>query len=309
MLGKSSLDAPRHNGLLGPILVFGRSGQIAKALRTLLGNTVICLSREEADFETPEVLPNIIAKIRPTAVINAAAYTQVELAETQEAMATTINSETPGKIAGECARLGIPLVHYSTDYVFGPPLSAPDRPWQENDQPAPLNAYGRSKLSGEALIQEANGKWIILRTSWVYDATGKNFLRTMLRLGTEQENLQVIADQFGAPTYAKHIAAATVQILEQALCAPKFPTGIYNICNSGETTWNGFAKAIFEEARHHTLLKIKNVQEISSSQRPSPMTRPKNSRLDLTKIQKTFGIYMAPWQAALKECLEEIFIK
>ncbi len=280
-------------------LVFGSNGQIGQALGALLDD-VIVLGRKEADFSKPESLRGVVAEIGPEAIINAAAYTQVDKAEEEEALATLINGDAPGVLAAEAAKLGIPFVHYSTDYVYD---GSGDVPRDETTPTAPLGAYGRSKLAGEKAVEAEGGKYLIFRTSWVYDAFGKNFLKTMLRLAAEREQLRVVADQIGAPSYAPHLAAATLQALENT----NFTPGIYHMCNSGQTSWHGFAEAIFAEARACGMeLKVQSVEPIPSSAYPTPAQRPLNSRLDCSTLRDTLGITLPDWREGLKEAMEII---
>ena len=275
------------------ILILGATGQVGRALTALLGpDKCRALTRSEARLDHPEELATRLDRLKPSAIINAAAYTAVDLAEKEKDSARTINALAPGVLARWCAEHDIPFIHYSTDYVFS---GEGDRPWQELDPIAPLNTYGATKAEGESRIAAAGGKWLIFRTSWVYDADGKNFLNTMLRFGAERETLRVVADQHGAPTYAPHLARATLQALEKALQLPVFPSGIYHLCNSGETTWHTFAQAIFEKARALQIpLKVQSVDAISSAEFPTPARRPSNSRMDLSKIRNTFSFSSDP---------------
>jgi dTDP-4-dehydrorhamnose reductase len=294
-----------------PILVLGANGQVGRALAQHLGpSRCIALSREQAPLDHPEKLPAVLARYRPCAVINAGAYTQVDLAEKEESLARTVNGQAPGVLAQWCAAAKIPFVHYSTDYVFE---GTGTRPWAEDDAIHPLNAYGRTKAEGEARVREAGGKYLIFRTSWVFDAFGKNFVNTMLRLGAERDALKVVADQHGAPTYAPHLAGATIEALSRAMTMPltpvtQFPSGVYHLSNAGETTWHGFAEAIFSEALARKLVKLKisagKVEAISSSEFPTPARRPVNSRLNLSKIDTVLGVRMPEWRVGLNACLD-----
>jgi dTDP-4-dehydrorhamnose reductase len=299
----------------GRILVTGATGQVGRALSQLLGERAIAIGHEEADFSRPETLPAALDRFRPSAIINPGAYTQVDQAEREEERARLINAEAPGVIARWCARNAVPLIHYSTDYVFS---GEGTRPWEESDPVGPLNAYGRTKLAGERAIAEAmgaSGAWMIFRTSWVYDATGKNFVRTMLRLGAEKEQLRIVADQHGAPTYALHLARATLSALETAqgrgpdARAPdaRFPSGIYHLCNAGETSWLGFAERIFARARELGIpLKVKTVEPTATASYPTPAPRPLNSRLNTGKARRELGLALPDWEQGLQECLELI---
>lgn len=290
---------------MNQILVFGKDGQVGKALCGLLGLRALGVGREEADFLRPESLRGLITKVQPSAIINAAAYTAVDRAEDEESAAFTINAEAPRVLAEECVRLGIPLVHYSTDYVFN---GTGKRPWTEDDAIAPLNIYGRSKRAGEEAILGTGGDHLIFRTSWVYDTEGRNFLTTMLRLGEEKERLSIVSDQIGAPTYALHLADRTISALEHALNAPRFPGGVYHLCNGGETSWHNFAKSIFTYARQlgHPL-KVAEVQPIPASDYLTPARRPYNSRLDCSKAQALLGVMMPHWEVGLREAIRARF--
>lgn len=284
-----------------PVLVLGSTGQVGRALIALLGQGGIGLSRAEANLAEPESLVPLLDKIRPSAIFNAAAYTAVDLAEKEEALALRVNGEAPGVIARWCAKNGIPLVHYSTDYVFS---GEGTQPWKEEDRVAPQNAYGRSKLEGEKQIIESGADALIFRTSWVYDSEGKNFFNTMLRLGRERDHLGVVADQWGAPTYAPHLAQASVEALRASFDLSEFPSGIYHLCHTGETNWHGFALSIFELARKGGLeLKVSAVEAIPTSTYPTPAKRPLNSRLNLEKIKKVFSIELPDWKTGLEECM------
>ena len=279
-------------------LILGKNGQVARALIRAIPRAQ-AWGRDEADFLTPEAWIEKIRSLKPAWVINANAYTAVDLAEKPDEyeQAMQINAKTPARVAAICAELGIPFVHYSTDYVY-PGAEASARPWVESDSTAPLNAYGRTKLAGDEAIARAGGKWLIFRTSWVFDETGKNFVNTMLRLGADRPELRVVADQIGAPTYASDVAWTTVRALESAMKAESFRSGIYHLCNAGETSWAGFAREIFAGA--HISCRV---VEIGSTDYPTPARRPLNSRMSLGKLKATFGIDMPSWQDALARCL------
>jgi dTDP-4-dehydrorhamnose reductase len=285
------------------VLVLGAGGQLGRALMKKLGARGIGLTRAEADLGKPETLLGVLDGYSPEAVINAAAYTQVDRAEEEEQLAFCINGEAPGVIARWCAIKQVPFVHFSTDYVFD---GSGSDPWLEEDPPSPLNAYGRSKLIGENLVEAAGGQWMILRTSWVYDAVGHNFFTTMLRLGKEREALRVVNDQYGAPTYAPHLAAEALQVLDRAVDLVEFPSDIYHLCGAGETTWSEFAGSIFAAARERGLeLKVKTVEPIATADYPTPAQRPLNSRLDTSRIHDELSVQMPHWQVGLSECLNE----
>jgi dTDP-4-dehydrorhamnose reductase len=283
------------------IVVLGAGGQLGRALVALLGESCIALDRGRADLSEPAALPGILESHAPSAVINAAAYTMVDRAETEVELASTINGEAPGAIARWCAEHEIPVVHFSTDYVFpGDGV----KPWSETDAVAPLNAYGASKLAGERAIAEAGGRALIFRTSWVYDATGRNFFTTMMRLMSERTTLSVVADQHGAPTYAPHLAVAAIAALERASAATVFPSGLYHLCNAGETTWHGFVCAIRDEALERGIeLAVEEIIAITSEEYPVPATRPANSRLNTNKAQQILGVSLPDWREGLTECM------
>lgn len=285
-----------------PLLILGSTGQIGQALSAILGKQALALSRAEADLAHPEALPALLDNIRPRTVINAAAYTQVDRAEQEESLAHIVNGTAPGVIAQWCAIHDVPFVHYSTDYVYPGNGSAP---WREDVPPAPLNAYGRSKLAGDSAVARAGGKWLILRTSWVYDHAGKNFPNTIIRLAHERETLRIIADQYGAPSYAPDLAKATLAILSQAQNMPKFPSGIYHLCNAGETTWHEFATQIISEMQKRGMqFKTEKIVAITTNDYPTPAQRPLNSRLNSDKLAQTFGISLPHWEDALIRCLQ-----
>ncbi|UWS10144.1 dTDP-4-dehydrorhamnose reductase [Phaeobacter inhibens] len=277
------------------ILVFGKTGQVARELAA--DETVTCLSRDQADLTDPAACAEVIRAHAPAAVINAAAYTVVDRAEAEEDLATLINGTTPGVMAETCATLGIPFVTLSTDYVFDGKGSSP---WHPDEPVAPLNAYGRSKQLGEAAVRLAGGTHVILRTSWVVSAHGSNFVKTMLRLGKERERMRVVADQIGAPTPARAIAAACIEIARQLVADPE-KSGTYHFAGQPETSWAGVATEIFTEAEIPCA-----VAEIPSSAYPTAAPRPLNSRLDCSTLERAFGITRPDWQAGLKDILKDL---
>lgn len=293
-----------------PILILGAGGQVGRALLEQADDfeqLAFGLNSKECDLAEIEVLAQKMDSFKPSAVINAAAYTAVDKAEDEEAKANLVNGQAPAIMAAYCRKMDIPFVHYSTDYVFNG--EGGDRPWQEKDETDPLNAYGRSKLAGEQAITKYGSKYLIFRTSWVYDAHGKNFLNTMLRLGREREELKVVDDQIGAPTYAPHLARATWEALCNAMQATRFPTGIYHLTGGGETSWLGFAKQIFSEAYKHgdEAMKVQQVFGIPTSEYPTPAMRPMNSRLDCGKAKQVLGVALPHWEESLQECMEEVY--
>lgn len=276
------------------ILIFGGSGQVARALAKRLPDAII-VGREQADFLKPETIIATLEKHKPEIIINAVAYTAVDKAESEELQALQINALTVGLIAEWSKKYDALLIHYSTDYVFD---GSGTKAWKESDKTAPLSAYGRSKLLGEKEIANSGCRHFIFRLCWVYDETGKNFVNTMLRLGKEKTELNVVADQVGAPTYAGDIAEATLK----AIAKPKAASGVYHFCNSGETSWAGFAESIFAEAN----LPV-NVNPITTAQYPTPAKRPANSRMDTRKFRSTFGWDVIPsWQEGLKRCMSSL---
>ncbi|WP_417268648.1 dTDP-4-dehydrorhamnose reductase [Celeribacter baekdonensis] len=278
------------------ILVFGTTGQVATELRALLPEAVF-LGRDEADLTDPAHCAQKIAALKPEAVINAAAYTAVDKAETDEDAAALVNGAAPTEMAKACAALGIPFVHISTDYVFdgsGETPFAPDHPT------APLGAYGRTKLLGENGIRAAGGPFAILRTSWVFSAHGNNFVKTMLRLGAERDTLTIVADQIGGPTPARAIANACVDIANRLKTEPN-TAGTYHFSGAPDVSWADFARAIFKKAGITCA-----VEDIPTSAYPTPAQRPANSRMECHTLDATFGIHRPDWKAGLADVLKDL---
>ncbi|MBN9889843.1 dTDP-4-dehydrorhamnose reductase [Salipiger abyssi] len=280
------------------VLVFGKTGQLATELaRRASGVTLEMHGRDSADFTDPAACAALVAKSAAQAAINAVAYTAVDKAEEQETLATRINGETPGAIARACAAKGIPVVHVSTDYVFDGSGEAPFRP----DHPtAPLGAYGRSKLAGEAAVRASGGAHAILRTSWVVSSHGSNFVKTMLRLGAERDRLTVVADQIGGPTCAADLADACLAIAAQLTGAPE-KSGTYHYSGSPDVSWADFAREIFHQAGLSCA-----VQDIPSAAYPTPAKRPLNSRLDNDATAAAFGLARPDWRAGLRAILNDL---
>lgn len=276
------------------LLVFGRSGQVATELRRQA--EVTALGREDADLTDPDACAAAILAARPSAVINAAAYTAVDRAEEEEALATVINGEAPGAMARTCAKLAIPFLHVSTDYVFD---GSGDAPWHPEDTPAPINAYGRSKLAGETAIRDAGGHWAVLRTSWVFSPHGTNFVKTMLRLSETRDALSVVEDQIGGPTPASGIAAALLS-MARAMQAGQ-GGGLYHYAGAPATSWKCFARETFERAGRQV-----SVTGIPTVDYPTPAQRPLNSRLDCSRLEADFGISPPDWRDALSQTLKEL---
>jgi dTDP-4-dehydrorhamnose reductase len=277
------------------ILIFGETGQLARELAA--DETVTCLGREQADLSHPAACAAAIRQAQPQAVINAAAYTAVDKAESDEALASVINGAAPGAMAATCADMGIPFVTVSTDYVFDGSGTAP---WQPGDATGPLNAYGRSKLAGEEAVRAAGGAYAILRTSWVVSAHGNNFVKTMLRLGRERDRLTIVADQIGAPTPARDIAAACLAMARQ-LAEDAGKSGTYHLQGAPETSWADVARAIFAEANITC-----QVEDIPTTAYPTPAARPLNSRLDCASLEQTFGILQPDWRLGLRDILKDL---
>ncbi|MCF3501735.1 dTDP-4-dehydrorhamnose reductase [Stenotrophomonas maltophilia] len=294
------------------VLVFGGNGQVGQELlRALVPlGEVIATTRsgqlpdgsacEVANFGQPDSLPALLDRLQPSVVVNAAAYTAVDRAEQEVDAAFAANAQAPGVIARWCAAHGVPLVHYSTDYVFDGQGRAP---YREDEPTAPLGVYGTSKRDGEDAVRAAGGRHLILRTAWVYASHGANFLRTMLRVGAERDQLRVVADQIGTPTPAALIADVTAQALQH----PGHLSGTWHLTASGQTSWHGFAEAIFAEALAiGVLAKVPAVEAIPSSEYPTPAKRPAWSVLDNRKLQQDFGIVLPAWQDGLKRVMAEI---
>jgi len=274
------------------ILLTGPTGQVGSALLDTLPSLgeVLPADRSNLDLSRPDSIRAAVRAARPDVIVNAAAYTAVDSAETEEALAFRVNRDGPAILAEEAAKLGALLVHFSTDYVFDGEKSAP---YVETDAPDPLNAYGRSKLAGERAIQASGCRHLIFRTSWVYSITGKNFLVTMLRLARDGQPVRVVDDQRGAPTSSRMIAAATAEALTKLGEHP----GLYHMSAAGRTTWCGFARTIFREAGIPA-----QVVPIASSDYPTPARRPRNSVLD-NGLLVTNGIRLPAWESGLQEVL------
>jgi dTDP-4-dehydrorhamnose reductase len=288
------------------ILVTGCHGQVGHALtRHLQGQGEIhALGREQLDLSRSESIRAVMQSLRPAMVINAAAYTAVDQAESEEALALRINAEAPGVLAEEAVKIGASLIHYSTDYVFD---GSKQGAWVEEDSVSPLSAYGRSKLAGEQAIAVTGVPHLILRTSWVYGLHGKNFLLTMLRLAQSRDSLSIVDDQIGAPTWSHTIAEATANIVRHFPRAEQIAklSGIYHLCASGHTSWHGFAQAIFAHSAVH---QHPALQAITTAQYPTPARRPANSVMNTEKFRQCFG-ELPSWQEALQHCLDGLETK
>lgn len=277
------------------LLVFGKNGQVASELQRIAPDSHF-LSRQEADFSDPKLCARIVADCKADAVINAAAYTAVDRAEEEEALATVINGESPTAIAEAAAQRKIPFLHVSTDYVFE---GNGELPWKVSDKVAPQNAYGRSKLVGEQGVQNAGGQHAIMRTSWVVSAHGNNFVKTMLRLSETRESLNIVNDQIGGPTAAGDIADALLQMARKMVKTDV--SGTYHFAGAPAVSWSDFATEIFLQAGRNV-----KVLGIPTSEYPTAATRPLNSRMDCSEITSDFGVSVPNWKSSLSKILAEL---
>lgn len=293
------------------ILVTGSTGQVGWELTrslAVLGDVVAC-DRGTANLECPEALEALVSTLRPDVIVNAAAYTAVDQAEKEEALAHRVNAESVGVLAKAARDFNALFVHYSTDYVFDGTKSGP---YVESDLPCPANAYGRTKLAGEQAIAAAGPDAIVLRTSWVYAARGKNFMKTILRLAAERDSLRIVADQFGAPTSASLIADLTAHVVRQAQGerrAKVFQSGVFHMTASGCTSWHGFASAIVDNARAlapQVAFKVRMIEPIPTSAYPLPAPRPTNSVLDNSAFDRRFGLNRPEWRSSLSLVMREL---
>lgn len=286
------------------ILLFGKNGQVGWELNRCLQSLgeVVALGRDEADFSSPESLRKTIQEVSPDVIVNAVAYTAVDKAEEDEELAMAINGIAPGVLAEEALKQNALLVHYSTDYVFD---GAKGSAYVEEDKPNPMNVYGRSKLAGEVAIQSSGCDYLIFRTAWVYSSRSSNFLLTMLRLARERDELSVVADQFGTPTWARMIAQVTSKIIGQIPSSEWHEySGLYHLTASGKTSWHGFAQAIIDLARQDSSPVA--VKPISSVEYPTPAKRPDFSVLDCARLNHRFGLSLPEWRESLSLCVEEM---
>ena len=298
------------------ILLTGKNGQVGFELERRLARLgqVMAPGKGEMDLSDPDAIRRAVREAKPDLIVNAAAYTAVDRAESEAELALAVNGIAPGILAEEAKRLGAALIHYSTDYVFDGSKGAP---YTEEDEPRPINTYGRTKLAGERAIKAVDIPHLILRTSWVYGARGGNFLLTILRLAKEREELAIVNDQIGAPTWSRAIAAATGTILEHLgygqkgfgdACAAN--RGIYNLTAAGQTSWHGFAAAILANAATarpatsaFAIARVPLLKPITTEQYPTPAQRPRNSRLSNAKVQRVFGLVMPDWKSSLADCM------
>lgn len=294
------------------LLLLGKDGQVGWELQRSLAplGRLTALGRHGADglcgdLGDLEGLAATVRRLQPDVIVNAAAYTAVDRAETETDLAWRINAAAPAVLAHEAVACDALLVHFSSDYVFD---GSGERPWREDDTPAPLNHYGRTKLAGDQAIQQSGCRHLILRTSWVYAARGGNFIRTMLRLARERERLAVVDDQWGAPTGAELIADVSAHAIVKVQARPE-NAGLYHLAAGGPTCWRDYAQYLFEQARRlrpDLPLAVHEVAGVSTCDYPTPARRPLNSRLDTRRLQTAFGLVLPPWQGGVRRALEEI---
>jgi len=301
------------------LLITGANGQLGWHLRRSLAplGSVLAIDVQEVDLTDLNAVSHTVREYAPDVVANAAAYTAVDKAESEPDLAYAINAAAPARIADECARSGALLIHYSTDYVYD---GSKTGPYVEDDAPAPLSAYGRTKLEGDKVIMASGCAYLILRTTWVYDIRGKNFLRTVLRLAREKEELRMVGDQYGAPTWARGLAEATTIILAKLLecrgSTGTWKSGLFHLTAGGKTSWAGFAQAILEDyeallswpaetGEFGGPLRAKRVVEITSEQYQTPARRPRNSVLSNAKVQAGFGVALPDWRSQLRLALQD----
>lgn len=299
------------------ILLTGKNGQVGADLAVLLPplGEVIALDRSQLDLSQPGQVRQVLLQVRPHVIVNAAAYTAVDQAESDEATAFAVNAHAPGVMAQAAKEIGAVLVHYSTDYVFD---GSKKTPYDESDSPNPINAYGKSKLVGELAIQASGVPHLIFRTSWVYATRGKNFLKTVLRLAMQQEELRIVCDQMGAPTWSREIAAATARILAPLSNSAHAPflsggvTGVYHMTAGGDTSWYGFARAILDEisqaplelswltsATHGRTIPARRILPITTAEYPTPARRPAYSVLSNARLLRDYSLQLPDWRAQL----------
>lgn len=284
------------------MLITGGSGQVGFELKrqfSLLG-VILAPTRQELDLNNAQAVAAYLAEHSPALILNAAAYTAVDKAQEAPGLARRLNTELPAQLAEYAAHNGATLIHYSTDYVYS---GDGDMPWQEDSDTGPLCVYGQTKLEGDQAIQASGCEHVIFRTSWVYAARGKNFLNTMLRLGRERDALKVVNDQVGVPTPARLISQVTLLAIER-----RMPTGLYHLAPRGEVTWHGFANTIFDIAKglgEPLKITARNVAGIPTAEYPTPATRPLNSRIDVSKLERALGTKLPDWKTQLALTLEE----
>jgi dTDP-4-dehydrorhamnose reductase len=292
------------------LIVTGTNGQVALALierGAAQGVDVAAIGRSwrpGLDLANPSAVASVLNAVDGDVIVNAAAYTAVDKAESEEELAMRVNGEGAGAVARAAARRGLPLLHLSTDYVFDGSL---DRPWREDDATGPIGAYGRSKLAGEQAVMRENPSATILRTSWVYAPFGANFVRTMLRLGETRDEISVVADQRGGPTCALDIADALIAIARKRLAEPNNPalSGVFHMSGCGEASWADFAEEIFATAEQYGRKKVR-VRPIATADYPTPARRPANSRLDNAKLARVYGVALPDWRLSTRACVARL---
>ena len=296
------------------ILLTGVNGQVGHALKTKLAEyELVALSREQLDLTKPHDIKRIVRDIKPTLIINPAAYTAVDKAEVEPELAFAINATAVQILAEEAARLSAGLIHFSTDYVFD---GTKTTPYIETDEVNPVSVYGKSKLAGEEAIRQVGLPHLILRTSWVYGAYGKNFLKTILRLAAERDSLRIVGDQFGAPTSSESIADAIVKLVSVWQAAQENQTGTYHFTNTGEISWHGFSCEIINQ--YNELIKekdwpvlkanLEHIAAITTADYPTPAARPANSCLNNAKLKQVFNVQMPTWQQGLQQVMQNLVI-
>jgi dTDP-4-dehydrorhamnose reductase len=289
------------------ILLTGANGQVGWELSNRSGHRnfeVLALDRSDLDITDPVSVKREVSRSGVSLVVNAAGYTAVDEAESKPELAFAVNRDGPAYLASACEKVGIPLVHISTDYVFD---GQKQESYLVTDPVSPLGVYGKSKAAGEVAVREHLPEHVILRTSWVYGVHGHNFVKTMLRLGREREVIHVVADQYGCPTYAADLAETILRVAAHVLEGRQVRWGTYHYCGQGVTSWHGFAEEIFRLAGDYASLKVKRVEPISTSEYPTPAKRPSNSVLDCSLIEKTFNIRPEPWRESLAQMLNILF--
>ena len=292
------------------ILLTGKNGQVGWELRRTLAplGDVVAVGHQEMDLSDPDSIRRTIREVRPHLIVNSAAYTAVDKAESEPDLAMAINGVAPGIMAEEAKRLNAAIVHYSTDYVFD---GTKKLPYIEDDAPNPLNVYGQTKLAGERAIQASGVPHLILRTSWVYGARGKNFLVTILRLARERSELKIVDDQIGAPTWCRMLAEVTSQMLSQHYTSAARPSsiadisGLYHVVCGGHTSWYGLARKILEVVSGHASHAMPELKPIPTTEYPTPAKRPLNSRLSTEKLKRMCGLIVPAWEESLMLCMNE----
>ena len=296
---------------MSTILLTGVNGQLGWELQRALAplGNVVALTRADLDLSQPDAIRQVVHEHRPAIILNPAAYTAVDKAEAEPELALAINGTAPGVLAEEARQIGALLVHYSTDYVFDGSQNAP---YTEEDVPNPQSIYGKTKLAGESAIRAIGGKHLILRTSWVYGVHGGNFVKTVLRLAKERDELRIVADQFGAPTWARLLANSTARMIQgwQNREFGEDQLGLYHLTAAGRTSWHHYAEEIVRLARQYDPVlrdKALTIHGIPTSGYPLPAPRPANSVLATNKIRRTFGLNLPAWQDNLANCIKEIY--